>query len=246
MESGNPAWLLVWIEFWKSAYADGPANCESTSGHVAFAGDDDRPRGAGLEGTQLAAISGEPWGVLVPQAGVESEAIRDLEVVVHVAVPVVRLPAKRVGRKCARDLPRIPEEEVSEGITCAGRARRILGDRSIEVPLPRVLLAVGEERDPAAELAAELHDVTALDPSEVVGHLPDLQILCLGSLIERRSVHRGVAAPAEVRKRAADTRSRRFLEPADVGAGVLICALQVGLEIDGRRQVAESDLVEKG
>ena len=246
MESGNPAWLLVWIEFWKSAYADGPANCESTSGTS--------PSPATTIGRAAPGWKVPSWPrypeshgeYSYAQAGVESEAIRDLEVVVHVAVPVVRLPAKRVGRKCARDLPRIAEEEVSEGITCAGGARRILGDRSIEAPLPRVLLAVGEERDPAAELAAELHDVAALDPGEVVGHLPDLQILRLGSLIERRSVHRRVAAPAEVRKRAADTRSRRFLEPADVGAGVLICALQVGLEIDGRRQVAESDLVEKG
>ena len=119
------------------------------------------------------------------------------------------------------------------------------GDRSVEAPLPRVLLAVGEQRHPAPELAAELHDVAAGDPRDVVGHLPHLQVLRLRPLIEGRSVHRGVAAPAEVGKRAADAGTRGFLEAADAGARILVLALQIGLEVDDGGHVAESHFVQQ-
>ena len=212
---------------------------------VAVAGDHDRARRARQEGADLAAIAGQPRRVLVAQPDVDGQAIGHLEVVLHVAVPVVGLAAEDVGREGAGDRARIAEEEVGEGVAGAGRAGGVLGQRAVVVPLPGVLLAVGEERLPAAVLAAELDDVAALHPGQVVADLVDLQVLRLRPLIEGRAVHRGVAAPGEVGERAADAGPLGFLEAADAERVVRVLSLEERLEIDDRGHVAEADVVQQ-
>ena len=160
-------------------------------------------------------------------------------------MPVVGLAAEDVGGEGARDRARIAQEEVGEGVAGAGRAGGVLGQRAVVVPLAGVLLAVGEERLPAAVLAAELDDVPALHPGQVVADLPDLQVLRLRPLVERRAVHRGVAAPGEVGERAAHARPLGLLEAADAKRVVRVLALQEGIEVDDRRYVAEADVVQQ-
>ncbi len=199
----------------------------------------------GIERADLSAIAGEPRRIFVAESDVQREAIAHLEIVLHVHVPVVGLTAEGVGGERARHLTRIAEQEVRERIAGAGRTRGIRGDRSVEVPLPRVLLAVGEERDPAPVLAADLGDVAALDPGDVVGHLPHLQVLRLRPLIERRSVHRGVAAPREVGERSADAGTRGLFEAAHARARILLLALEIRFEVDDGGHVAESRFVQQ-
>ena len=159
---------------------------------------------------------------------------------------VRRLSAEGIGGEGPRHLPRIPQHEIGERVAGPGGACRVLGDRSVEGPLPLVLFAVGEERHPAADLAAELQDVARLDPRDVVAEFIDLEVLRLRALIERRSVHRRVAAPAEIRKGPADAGPRGLLEPGHARLPVEVRSLQKRLEVDGRRHVVEADLVEQG
>ena len=156
------------------------------------------------------------------------------------------LSAEGVGRERPRDLSRQPQHEVGEGVTGARGARRVLGRKPVEGPDALVLLAVGEVRQPAANLRPCLEDVAAPDERHVVDELQDLQVLGLRTLVEGRSAHVAVAAPGEVREGAHDARTAGLLEAPDPGLLQVVRTQAERLQVDDLRQVAETELVQHG
>src|SRR5262245_58571417 len=147
---------------------------------------------------------------------------------------VVGITAEGIGRISSDDRTREPEKEIGEGIARVA---------PIEIPLALILFAVGEERDPATNLRAEFEDVSPFDPRNVVCPFVDFEVLRLRTLIESRTVHRGVAAPIEVRKRANYAGPPGLLEAANPRFAIEIRSGQKRRQIEDRRQIVEAELV---
>src|SRR5262249_1080335 len=115
-------------------------------------------------------------------------------------MPIICNSAEPVSRKITRDREGDAEHVIGIRVARAGGSGRILRDTAVETPLSFIYPAVGKQRHPVAELAAELENVFALDGGEVVAKRPGLQILSLRALIEGRPAERSVTAPSEIRE----------------------------------------------
>src|SRR3954453_3988550 len=96
------------------------------------------------------------------------------------------------------------------------------------------------------DLCSEFKNVGALHPSQVIDALHDLEILCLGALIEGGTGQGGVTAPGEIRKRSGYARPLQTSEAAHASLLIEVCALAECLEIDHLRQIAEAGLMNNG
>src|SRR5258708_31110878 len=152
-------------------------------------------RRIGQDGSHLPLVAIEPWRIFVTQTDVQRETTVDLEVVLCVEVPVIRISSKPVCREIAAYRVWYAQDEIREGIARACRLSRVLSLTAIEAPTPFVYTAIGEQRHPVPELHAVLKDVPAFHPGDVITELRRFKILCLRTLIKSRSGERSIAAP---------------------------------------------------
>ncbi len=95
-----------------------------------------------------------------------------------------------------------------------------------------------------ADVRPGFENVAALDPGQAVAPFPDPQVLGLGALIEGRSTHGSVAAPAEIGERSCNAGTMAgIFKAGDARLLVEIRALQEGLQVNHIRQVAETRFV---
>src|SRR5216684_5037137 len=137
--------------------------------------------------SHLPLVAIQPGRVFVAQTDVQRETAVDLEVVLCVEVPIVRISSEPVCREIAAHRVWYAQDEIREGIARASRLSRVLSLTAIEAPTAFVYTAIGEQRHPVPELHTVLKDVPAFDPSDVVAELRRLEILCFGTLIKSRS-----------------------------------------------------------
>ncbi len=159
---------------------------------VGLARDDDRLLAGGIEGRRLSFVAGQPRRVLVAEAQVQGQRVRDLEVVLEEAVPVGAIAAPPGRGVRPRGVRGVPEQEIGKAVAGARRRRRILRHHAGE-PVGAVVIArVGEEDVPVIDPAAELEDVRPLHPGHVVGDLP------LAAILPFRPAITGIARESRV------------------------------------------------
>src|SRR5216684_1762468 len=136
--------------------------------------------------SHLPLVAIQPGRVFVAQTDVQRETAVDLEVVLCVEVPIVRISSEPVCREIAAHRVWYAQDEIREGITCACSLSgvRVLSLTAIEAPTAFIYPAIGEQRHPVPELHAVLKDVPAFHPGDVIAELRCLEILCLRTLIK--------------------------------------------------------------
>ena len=145
-----------------------------------------------VEHRALVAIGGEPWRVLVAQPEIDGQVVGQTVIVLDEAVPIRAGSAPPCRGIRPRGIGRIPEQVIRERHAGAGRRCRPLRHDARESVHTVVAARVGKQDVPVVHPAAELHDVAALDPREVVGDF------VFAAILPFRTAIAGVAREAGV------------------------------------------------